>query len=255
MAVLFQLIGAMVWSNIFCSSQYRSLMIILCFTMLFLLSESSEEKSIVIALMSSLVGYIILNPKLWTKGFWHMTVYSCQFLNPEVPVKLSWCFTCCRGNSFIRVSKKYYFYNEFQPLFREKQGSIARIEFIKYSGSDVTKNLWNCLLIFNNSCEEIFNDTEFVKIDTSWRHCKLHVVYVKHYLFHQSKWLRTIDLNTKHIKLFKPLRDIQQSEYYGKPFNYVLLPKNPYKLARAESYGHLIVDVDPKTSQCLRLAS
>ena len=40
------------------------LMIILCFTMLFLLSESCEEKSIWIALLSSLVGYILPNPKL-----------------------------------------------------------------------------------------------------------------------------------------------------------------------------------------------
>ena len=40
------------------------LMIIPCFTMLFLLSESCEEKSISIALLSSLVGYIFLKPKL-----------------------------------------------------------------------------------------------------------------------------------------------------------------------------------------------
>ena len=40
------------------------LMIIICFSMLFLLSESCEEKSIWIALLSSLVGYILPNPKL-----------------------------------------------------------------------------------------------------------------------------------------------------------------------------------------------
>ena len=40
------------------------LMIILCFTIPFLLSESCEEKSIWIALLSSLFGYILPNPKL-----------------------------------------------------------------------------------------------------------------------------------------------------------------------------------------------
>ena len=40
------------------------LMIVLCFSMLFLLSESCEEKSIWIALLTSLVGYILPNPKL-----------------------------------------------------------------------------------------------------------------------------------------------------------------------------------------------
>ena len=54
------------------------LMIILCFSMLFLLSESCEEKSIWIALLLSLVGYILPNPKIRTKLFLHMTGYSCQ---------------------------------------------------------------------------------------------------------------------------------------------------------------------------------
>ena len=40
------------------------LMIILCFSMLILLSKSCEEKSIWVALLSSLVGYILRNPKL-----------------------------------------------------------------------------------------------------------------------------------------------------------------------------------------------
>ena len=40
------------------------LMIILCFSMLFLLSESCEKKSVWIALLSSLVDYILPNPKL-----------------------------------------------------------------------------------------------------------------------------------------------------------------------------------------------
>ena len=54
------------------------LMIILCFSMLFLLSESCEEKSIWIALLSSLDGYILPTPKPLTKLFLHMTGYSCQ---------------------------------------------------------------------------------------------------------------------------------------------------------------------------------
>ena len=93
------------------------------------------------------------------------------------------------------------------------QRVIPRIEFLKYSGFDITKKLSHCLFIYDDSCEEIFNDNEFVKRDTSERHRKLHVIYVKHNLFHQSKWSRTIDLNTTHIILFRSLRDIQQIEY------------------------------------------
>ena len=55
------------------------------------------------------------------------------------------------------------------------QQVIPGIEFLKYSGFVITKNLSHCLLIYDDSCEEIFNK-EFVKIATSGRHRKLHVI-------------------------------------------------------------------------------
>ena len=179
-----------------------------------------------------------------------------SIVGPSGSGKTELMFHMLQGNSFYpRFEKIYYFYKEFQPLFREMRGSIARIEFIKYSGLEITKNLSNCLLIFDDSCEEIFNDKEFVKIATSGRHRKLYVIYVKHNLFHQSKWSRTIDLNTTHIILFKSLRDIQQIEYLRKQLNCLQLLKDAYKLATAEPNGHLIIDLDPKTSQGLRFVS
>ena len=63
------------------------------------------------------------------------------------------------------------------------QRIIPGIEFLKYSGFDITKNLLHCLITYDDSCEEIFNDKEFVKIATSGRHCKLHVIYVKYNFF------------------------------------------------------------------------
>ena len=109
----------------------------------------------------------------------------------------------------------YYFYREDQPIFRDMTTKL-NIQFIKFNSFDVTINLKQCLLIFDDSCEEIFNDKEFVKIATSGRHRKLHVIYVKHNLFQQSKWSRTSDLNTTHIVLFKSPRDINQIDYLGK---------------------------------------
>ena len=161
-----------------------------------------------------------------------------------------------QGKSFNPCfEKNYFFHMEFQTLFKDVQGCIAGIEFIKYLGLEITKCLSNCLLIFDPSCKEIFNEKDFVKIATSGRHCKLYVNYVKHNLFHQSKWKRTIDLNKTHIILFKSLCDIQQIEYLGKQLNCLQLHKDAYKLATAESYGHLVIDLDPKTNQGLRFAS
>ena len=64
MALLFKLNSAKVRSYFFFQESIIVLMIILCFSVFFILSKSCEEKSIWIALLSSLVGYILPNPKL-----------------------------------------------------------------------------------------------------------------------------------------------------------------------------------------------
>ena len=136
-----------------------------------------------------------------------------SIVGPSGCGKTELLFRMLKGSTFYpRFEKIYYFFKEFQPLFKDMQRFIPGTQFLKYSGFDITEKLSHCLLIYDDSCEEIFNDREFVKIATSGRHRKLHVIYVKHILFHQSKWSRTIDLNTTHIILFKSLRAIQQIE-------------------------------------------
>ena len=185
----------------------------------------------------------------------HYRVFM-SIVGPSGCGKTELLFRMLKGSIFYpRFEKIYYFYKEFQPLFKDMQRVIPEIEFLKYSGFDVTKNLSHCLLIYYNSCEQIFNDKEFLKLVTSGRHRKLHVIYVKHNLFQQSNWSRTIDLNTTHIIIFKSLRDIQQIEYLGKQLNCLQLIKEAYKLATAEPFGHLMIDLDPKTSQGLRFLS
>ena len=133
-------------------------------------------------------------------------------VGPSGSGKTDLIFNMLQGRSFYPAFPKiYYFYKEFQDTFIATQRKIPHIEFIKYSGLDITKKFSDCLLIYDDSCEEIFNK-EFVKIATRARHRQLHVIYVKHNLLQQSKGSRTIDLNTTHIILFKSLRDIQQIE-------------------------------------------
>ena len=110
-------------------------------------------------------------------------------------------------------------------------------------------------MIVDDSCEEMFHDKEFVKIATSGWHQKPRVIYVKHNLFHQSRWSRKIDLNTTHIVLFKSLRDIQQVEYLGKQMNGLQLLTEAFKFATAEPYGHLLIDLDQKATQGLCFSS
>lgn len=179
-----------------------------------------------------------------------------SIVGPSGSGKTELIFKMLGGYTFYpRYEKILYFYKEYQTVFNEVQKKMPSIQFVRYAGFEITHELSNCLLVYDDSCEEIFNDYEFVKIATSGRHRQLHVIYVKHNLFHQSKWSRTIDLNTTHIVLFKSLRDIQQIEYLGKQLNCLQLIKDAYKTATKDPYGHLIIDLDPKTTQGLRFSS
>ena len=141
-----------------------------------------------------------------------------------------------------------------QQIYVEMEQKLGVI-FKKYANLEFLNNLENCLLIIDDSCEEIYNDKEVVKLATAGRHKKINVIYIKHNLYQQSKWSRTINLNTSHIILFKSARDIQQVEFLGEQLNLVKILKHCYQLATKEPFGHSLIDLDPKTSDCLRYCS
>ena len=159
-----------------------------------------------------------------------------------------------RKHFFSKVPLDFFFYQHEQPKFKSLEAKL-NIQFTKFSGFDLISELENCLLVFDDSSEEIFNDKEFSKLATAGRHKNISVIYVKHNLFQQSKWSRTIDLNTTHIILFKSPRDIQQIGLIGRQLNNTQFLKDCYELATKQPFGHLLIDLDPKTSDVLRYCS
>ena len=159
-----------------------------------------------------------------------------------------------RNTFYPTFSSIYFFYQHEQPKFSTIEREV-NIFFTKFFGFEFISQLENCLLVFDDSCEENFNDKEFSKLATTGRHRNISVIYVKHNLFQQSKWSRTIDLNTTHIILFKSPRDIQQITYVGKQLNNTNFLKESYELATKQPFGHLLIDLDPKTSDSLRYCS
>ena len=109
--------------------------------------------------------------------------------------------------------------------------------------------------MFDDSCEVIYNDKEINKLTAAGRNNGLDVMYVKHKLFHKSRCSRTIDLHTFHIVLFKSPRDIQQLDCLGRQLNENNFLRNSYQLATKDTFGHLLIDLDPRTSDCLRYCS
>ena len=78
---------------------------------------------------------------------------------------------------------------------------------------------------------------------------------MKHNLFQQSKWSRTIDLNTTHIVLFRSPCYVQQIGLFGRQLNYAEFLSS-YVLAIKQPFGNLLIDIDPKkTSDALRFSS
>ena len=65
-------------------------------------------------------------------------------VGPSGSGKTELIFRELQGHTFYpRFQKTFYFYKEFQPLFRDIQQTIPQIEFIKYSRLEITKHLSN----------------------------------------------------------------------------------------------------------------
>ena len=141
-----------------------------------------------------------------------------------------------------------------QPIYSEFD-QHSNIVFKKFTNIGFLQNTDICLPIFDDSCEKTIKDKEFVKLATGGRHKNINVINVKHNLYPQSKWSRTIDLDTTHIILFKSPRDVQQVECLGKQLNLNHFLKNCYEKATRETFGHLLIALDPKTLNCLQFCS
>ena len=135
------------------------------------------------------------------------------------------------------------FYKDIQPIVTDELNTRRiQIEIVNLDGFDILRNNENILLVFDGSCEEIYNDKNFIKLATAGRHKGLDVSYVTHNLFQRSRWSRTFDLNTSHIVLFKSHCDIQQLDHLGRELNTPKFLRKLYELATKDSFGHHLID-------------
>ena len=158
-----------------------------------------------------------------------------------------------RGTFYPSYNKIIYFYLHDQPKYRSY--NKLYIEFINLSNFEIINKLRDCMIVFDDTCEKVFHEKDFVKLATAGRHKNVHVVYVEHNLIQQSKQSRTKDLNTAHLILLKSPRDFQQTVYLGRQLNNAKFLRHAYQLAMKEDFGHLLIDLDPKTSESLRYSS
>ena len=87
------------------------------------------------------------------------------------------------------------------------------------------------------------------------RHRNVHLMMLRHTLFQQSKYSKTIDLNVTQTDLLKNPRDSEQIGILGRQLGERSTLLKVYKRATQESFGHLLIDLYVRSRRNLRYCS
>ena len=136
------------------------------------------------------------------------------------------------------------------------QKKIENLEFVQLVNIEFIDSLKNngteCLLIFDDSCEQICNSKASIDIATAGRHRGLSTIYIKHNLFHHSKLGRDVELENTHIVLFMSPRDVMQVTTLSPQLGLGSELVDWYQDATSVPFGHLLIDLSPRTDDRLR---
>ena len=159
-----------------------------------------------------------------------------------------------RNSFFPNFKSKYCFYQHDHPKFKQWSLNWTFIipKFWDLKSFHSWKTVCSSVTILGREFSMTKSFQNLQQLDATK---KISVICVKHNLFQQSKWSRTIDLNTTRIILFRSPRDIQQINYVGKQLSNTNFLKDSYDLATKQPFGHLLIDLDPKTTNSLRYCS
>ena len=153
-----------------------------------------------------------------------------------------------------------FFFQHYQKAYDRLKQDVAEIEFIQGLDFDLINESLATdgkkrLLIFDDFSDELLKSKDFTRIATAGRHLGLHVLYIKHNLFHKSPLGRDVELQLTHIVLFQSPRDINQIERLGQQLGKQKFVTLCYKDATSKPFGFLLIDLSPKTLDILRFCT
>ena len=158
-----------------------------------------------------------------------------------------------------KFDRIYFFYQDSQLLHDPMQKEIENLEFVRGVNFEFIDSLKNngtkCLLIFDDSCEEVCNSKVFVDITTAGRHRGLSTIYIKHNLFHQSKLGRDVELENTHIVPFKSPCDVMHVTTLSTQLGLSSELVDWYPDATSVRFGHMLFDLSPRTDDRLRFCT
>ena len=154
-----------------------------------------------------------------------------------------------------KIDKSYFFYQHCWIFYDAMQKEIKNLEFIqgvKFEFIDSLKNNGTkYLLIFDDSCGETFHSKAFVYIAIAGRHRGLSTSYIKRNFFHQSKLGRDVEFQNTHIVLLKSPCDVMQVSTLSAQMELGSELVDWYPDATSVPYGHLLIDLSPRTDNQL----
>ena len=108
------------------------------------------------------------------------------------------------------------------------------------------------MLTSDDPCEEVCNSNAFVVIATAGRHRGTSTIYIKHNLFHPIKLGRDVEHQNTHIVFFKSPRVMMQVSTLSAQLGLGSKLLEWYRDATSLPYGHLLIDLLPRTDDRLR---
>ena len=132
------------------------------------------------------------------------------FCGPSGCRKTEIIFQMLPKNTFFPKFKSiYYFFQLDQPKFQTMERNL-NIYFNKFLRIEFISQLENCLLVFDDSCKEIFNDKEFSKLATAGRHKKSVLSMLSIICFNRVNGLEQL-ISTQHTSFCSNLTEIYSS--------------------------------------------
>jgi hypothetical protein len=180
--------------------------------------------------------------------------FTCTVAGPTGSGKTQFVFRLIKlANELIVPSpeKIVYCYGEFQPIF----AGLIDVEF--HEGLPEVGRFdgrHRVLLIVDDLMNEV--DQNVCNLFTKLSHHRnVSVVFVTQNLFHRNRHVRTMNLNTHYLVLFKNPRDANQvstlaRQMYPGKSKFVL---EAFADATKEPYGYLLIDLKPDTDERYRI--
>ncbi len=150
-------------------------------------------------------------------------------------------------------------YGEYQPVYSQLKQEIPFLKFVEGFPEEVCASIdpsKRNLIIIDDLMSEIGNDKRVTALFTKGSHHRnLSVILILQNLFHQSKEMRNISLNSHYLVIFRNPRDKSQIIHLAKqmyPGNVKFLQQS-FNDATSKPYGYLLVDLKSETPEEIRL--